>query len=380
MSDTKTSNPGYEPSSRTIGASLPGIPSSWSVPSAAPSVTAPPAGAPETSGHGWITGTADVDAQNASAPETSERCDAHPVSAQGGLDVGSTSGAGQAPEPYVPNVGADAAESTCGRCCRVHGVIWSAPSGEWNAVMRKGGREQAERFGGMICPTCFMQLADAEGIAPVGFSVAASAGDYCEACRSNHPACKAVAAPPLATAGELTRLDFKADLNVLGNEDCDGDQQSDAEDRLMAHDAALRARADESERGKRAAEESVKNLLVVVNEYQNAANENVGLRARADAAENVKQHAEQKIEELTDGRCWDLKGCTYEGFPKCPWCQRDASEAERQRLERIIEEAPHGRKTGTTYPCGATGRAYPPFCCDCWKLAAQPPALAKVKP
>jgi prophage DNA circulation protein len=59
------------------------------------------------------------------------------------------------------------------------------------------------------------------------------------------------------------------------------------------------------------------------------------LRARADAAEKEKQHAEQKIEELTDGRCWDLKGCAHEGFPKCPWCQRDAA-ATCERLKKAL--------------------------------------------
>jgi hypothetical protein len=59
-------------------------------------------------------------------------------------------------------------------------------------------------------------------------------------------------------------------------------------------------------------------------------------KARADAAEKEKQHAEQKIEELTDGRCWDLKGCAHEGFPKCPWCQRDAAEERVRVLEKAL--------------------------------------------
>jgi hypothetical protein len=61
-----------------------------------------------------------------------------------------------------PVVGNDD-EMVCARCERRHGVVWSAPSELWNAVMRRGVRGFPDEFG-FCCPNCFMQLADERGI------------------------------------------------------------------------------------------------------------------------------------------------------------------------------------------------------------------------
>jgi hypothetical protein len=51
-------------------------------------------------------------------------------------------------------------------CHRCHGtnVIWSAPSPLWNEVMRSGSINEGERYDGIICPTCFIELAEKFGI------------------------------------------------------------------------------------------------------------------------------------------------------------------------------------------------------------------------
>lgn len=59
----------------------------------------------------------------------------------------------------------------------------------------------------------------------------------------------------------------------------------------QVRDAALFAALSASERGKHAAEGSVDYLLIVVNEYQNAANENAALRAEVERLKRVIEEA-----------------------------------------------------------------------------------------
>lgn len=54
-------------------------------------------------------------------------------------------------------------ESVCGRC-RGPNRVWWAPSPLWNQVMRGGDIGGAEAWG-IICPTCFVVLAEQQGIA-----------------------------------------------------------------------------------------------------------------------------------------------------------------------------------------------------------------------
>jgi len=58
---------------------------------------------------------------------------------------------------------ADAPESVCGRCGGPNRP-WAAPSPLWNEVMRGGDINGAETCG-IICPTCFMVLAEEQGVA-----------------------------------------------------------------------------------------------------------------------------------------------------------------------------------------------------------------------
>jgi hypothetical protein len=55
-------------------------------------------------------------------------------------------------------------EDTCGRCGGPNRV-WYVPSPLWNAVMRGGSIEGTERWQGIVCPTCFMVLAENAGVA-----------------------------------------------------------------------------------------------------------------------------------------------------------------------------------------------------------------------
>lgn len=56
-------------------------------------------------------------------------------------------------------------ESLCGRCGGPNSV-WAAPSPLWNAVMRGGDINGGpEPHGGIVCPTCFMILAEEAGVA-----------------------------------------------------------------------------------------------------------------------------------------------------------------------------------------------------------------------
>jgi hypothetical protein len=56
------------------------------------------------------------------------------------------------------------AESQCRRCGGPN-VSWAAPSPLWNAVMRGGSIDGPWEFGELICPTCFVVLAEERGIA-----------------------------------------------------------------------------------------------------------------------------------------------------------------------------------------------------------------------
>lgn len=63
---------------------------------------------------------------------------------------------------------AELPERVCGRC---HGPnrVWSAPSPLWNEVMRfgdiNGSPDDLESRHGVICPTCFVVLAEEAGVA-----------------------------------------------------------------------------------------------------------------------------------------------------------------------------------------------------------------------
>lgn len=54
-------------------------------------------------------------------------------------------------------------ETRCGRCFGPNRV-WVAPSPLWNQVMRGGDINGAESCG-IVCPTCFMILAEQQGVA-----------------------------------------------------------------------------------------------------------------------------------------------------------------------------------------------------------------------
>jgi hypothetical protein len=56
-------------------------------------------------------------------------------------------------------------EARCRRCHIPNTNDWSAPSPLWNEVMRGGDINGVELFSGIVCPTCFMILAQEAGIA-----------------------------------------------------------------------------------------------------------------------------------------------------------------------------------------------------------------------
>lgn len=56
-------------------------------------------------------------------------------------------------------------EDDCHRCGRSLEIPWTAPSPLWNAVMRGGSILNDDDFDGIVCPTCFAQLAKDRGIA-----------------------------------------------------------------------------------------------------------------------------------------------------------------------------------------------------------------------
>ena len=55
-------------------------------------------------------------------------------------------------------------ETYCHRCFRLN-IPWTAPSPLWNEVMRGGDINGQEPFEGIVCPMCFMQLAEEKNIA-----------------------------------------------------------------------------------------------------------------------------------------------------------------------------------------------------------------------
>jgi hypothetical protein len=59
---------------------------------------------------------------------------------------------------------ADHPEIYCHRC-GVTNVSWVAPSPLWNEVMRGGDINGENPFDGIVCPTCFVVLAETTGIA-----------------------------------------------------------------------------------------------------------------------------------------------------------------------------------------------------------------------
>jgi hypothetical protein len=98
-----------------------------------------------------------VDDEHADCPDCCHRC--------GGLDGTHIvrDCAGNAP---IESPAADEhPEERCNRCSGPY-VSWSAPSPLWNQVMRGGDINRVpEPFRGIICPSCFAQLAEEQGIA-----------------------------------------------------------------------------------------------------------------------------------------------------------------------------------------------------------------------
>lgn len=58
----------------------------------------------------------------------------------------------------------DNPEDRCHRCGGPN-VVWFAPSPLWNQVMRGGSINGVAPWSGIVCPTCFVQLAEAAGVA-----------------------------------------------------------------------------------------------------------------------------------------------------------------------------------------------------------------------
>jgi hypothetical protein len=195
-----------------------------------------------------------------------------------------------------------------------------------------------------------------------------------------------VAAPPRATAAELTREEFDA-LRLPWH--APGlDELHDANHDCVADGVFGATEMDD----KRAA-------LVAA-----ALNKLPVLRARADAAEKTLKKTEEVVfaQAATITKAEAAISSVIEEYnaaePRATYHEHlvEQERAERQRLERIIEEAPHGDSCACdrfTRECtelwriwNAGPRAgarpsseYQP--CDCWHAqAAQPPASAKVKP
>lgn len=66
-------------------------------------------------------------------------------------------------DPEQPALSEDEGErcNRCGRAC----TVWFASSPLWNAVIRSGSIDGDPKYGDMVCATCFMQLAEEQGIA-----------------------------------------------------------------------------------------------------------------------------------------------------------------------------------------------------------------------
>ena len=67
---------------------------------------------------------------------------------------------------YLPVVAGESDEVYCHRCGGPN-IVWSAPSPLWNAVMRGGSINGDEIHDGIVCPVCFAQIAEADGIASI---------------------------------------------------------------------------------------------------------------------------------------------------------------------------------------------------------------------
>ena len=68
----------------------------------------------------------------------------------------------------LPPLDAEHPEKHCHRCQGTN-VSWSAPSPLWNAVMRGGSINGDEWYNGIVCPTCFAELADSAGVTRGGW-------------------------------------------------------------------------------------------------------------------------------------------------------------------------------------------------------------------
>lgn len=69
------------------------------------------------------------------------------------------------PEPGYYRIEPDHPEAFCGRCGGTN-PQWVAPSPLWNAVMRGGSINGGQELcGGIVCPSCFANLATEAGIA-----------------------------------------------------------------------------------------------------------------------------------------------------------------------------------------------------------------------
>lgn len=62
-------------------------------------------------------------------------------------------------------------ESYCHRCGGPNRA-WSTPSPLWNMVMRGDDINGSEMFDGIVCPTCFMVLAQDAGVAHLWYLTA----------------------------------------------------------------------------------------------------------------------------------------------------------------------------------------------------------------
>ena len=63
-------------------------------------------------------------------------------------------------------------ESICQRCGRFN-PVWTAPSPLWNFVMRGGSINGIERYC-VVCPSCFVLLAEERGVLATGWRLTAS--------------------------------------------------------------------------------------------------------------------------------------------------------------------------------------------------------------
>jgi len=61
--------------------------------------------------------------------------------------------------------GVEAANTECCKRCGGDNAVWSAQSPLWNAVVRGGSISGESKYDDMVCATCFMQLAEEQGIA-----------------------------------------------------------------------------------------------------------------------------------------------------------------------------------------------------------------------